>query len=133
MQLRRALIAFAVVFAVVALATAITAPSEEEDAPAPSGPTPRTSAPAAVNVAFRHPVRGEPPVRAVRRGAQAIVRVQAQVPGDVEILGLGLLQSVTPGTPAVFDLLASRTGRFEVRLVSVAGERTRLGVLEVNE
>jgi hypothetical protein len=132
-QLRRSLIAFAIVFAVVAMVAAITAPSEEEEAPAPSTPVPRTSTPAAVNVAFRHPVEDEPPVRPVRRGSHAIVRVQAQVAGDVEILGLGLLQPVTPGTPAVFDVLADRAGRFEVRLVSIAGERTRLGVLEVSE
>lgn len=133
MQLRRVLIAFALVFAAVALATVIAAPSDDEETTIPAAPGLRSSTPTAVTVAFRQPVEAEPPVRAVRRGAHTIVRVQAQVPGNVEIVGLGLLEPVTPGTPAVFDMLAGRAGRFEVRLVSVAGERTRLGVLEVNE
>ena len=133
MQLRRGLIAFAVVFAVVAFISALTAPSGDDEPAPPTGPAPRTSTPAAVELAFRHPVEEEPPVRSVRRGTHAIVRVQAQVAGDVEIAGLGLIEPVTPGTPAVFDLLASRAGRFEVRLISVAGERTLLGVIEVNE
>jgi hypothetical protein len=132
-QLRRTLLAFALVLAAVSLAAALSSPREEEESPPPSGPIPRATAPAAVNVGFRHPVAKEPPVRTVRNGAHVIVRVQAQVAGNAEIAGLGLLQSVAPGTPAVFDLLAARSGRFEVSLVSVAGERTRLGTLEVGD
>lgn len=120
-------------FAAVALISAIAAPSNDDGPAPPIGPQPRSTAPAAVQVAFRHPVEGAPPVRPVRLGSQAIVRVEARVAGQIELAGLGLIEPVTPGTPAVFDLLASRAGRFEVRLVSVAGERTRLGLLEVNE
>ena len=133
MQLRRGLIAFALVFAAVAFGAAISAPSEDEEPAGPSRPIPRTTAPAAVNVAFRHPAGGAPPVRAVRRGSHVVVRVEAQIAGDVELLGLGLTAAVTPGTPAVFDLLATRAGRYEVSLLSIAGERTRLGLLEVRE
>ena len=133
MQLRRGLIAFALVFAAVAIGVSISAPPAEEEARGPSLPVPRSTAPTAVSLAFRHPVEDAPPVRAVRRGSHVLIRVQAQVPGDVELRGLGLVAPVTPGTPAVFDVLASRTGRYEVSLLSVAGERTRLGQLEVND
>ncbi|HEX8645299.1 MAG TPA: hypothetical protein VF715_00255 [Thermoleophilaceae bacterium] len=133
MQLRRALIAFAVVFAAVAIGAAISAPSGDEAPAGPSRPIPRTTAPAAVNVAFRQPVEGQPPVRPVRLGAQVVIRVEARVAGDVEVRGLGLTAAATPGTAAVFDVLASRVGRYEVTLQPAAGERTRLGFLEVRE
>ena len=133
MQLRRGLIAFALVFAAVALGAAISAPPEDEEPAGPSLPVPRTSTPTAVDVAFRQPVEGAPPVRAVRRGAHVRIRVEAQVAGDVEVGGLGLTAAVTPGTPAIFDVLASRAGRFEVTLRPVASERTRLGLLEIND
>ena len=132
MQNRR-LIAFSMVIAALVFAAVVTTPEKKEAKPLPPRPAPRTSTPAAVTVAFRHPVGKKSPVRSVRRGAHALVRVEAGVAGNVEIPGLGLVQAVSPGTPAVLDVLATRTGRFEVSLVSVAAERTRLGVLEVNE
>ena len=134
-QLRRALIAFAAVLAVVTVISALAGPGDDTNTASlpPVAPAPRASAAPPVTVAFRHPPGRTAPVRPVRNGAHVVVRVQAQVAGNVEIGGLGLVQPVTPGTPAVFDLLASRSGRFEVSLVSVAGERSRLGVLDVTD
>ena len=131
MQVRRALIAFVVVFAVVSLIAAITAPREDDDSPATADPAPRAAPSPTVAVRFRHPVEGRPPVRLVRRGSQVAIRVEAGVAGDVEIPGLGLIQPVGPGTPAVFDVLATRAGRYDVSLRSVAAESTKLGTLEV--
>ena len=134
MHVRRALIAFVVVFVVVTAIAALTTPAERDDAPvAPTpAPAPRAAAPATVPVVFRHPVEATPPVREVRRGAHVVIRVEAGFAGDVEIAGLGLIQPVAPGTPAVFDVLPDRVGRFDVSLHSVAGERTKLGTLVVN-
>ena len=132
MQVRRALIAFVVVFAVVTLIAAITAPrDDDDDSPATADPAPRAAPSPAVAVRFRHPVEGAPPVRLVRRGSHVAIRVEAGVAGDVEIPGLGLIQPVAPGTPAVFDVLATRAGRYDVSLRSVAAERTKLGTLQV--
>lgn len=133
MQLRRALIAFVLVFVGVAAIASVSAPEEGGDAPATSGPRPRALAPDAVTVALRHPVEGPPPVRTVRGGAHVLLRVQAGAAGNVEIPGLGLIEPVAPGTPAVFDLLATRPGRYDVSLSSVAAERSKVGTLVVEE
>jgi hypothetical protein len=129
-QLRRALIAFAVVFALVTVIAVVSAPSDD-DSPATATPSPAPTRPTTVPVAFRHPVAGAPPVRPVRSGSHLVIRVEARVAGDIEIPGLGLIQSVAPGTPAVFDVLASRPGRYDVSLRSASGEQIRLGTLEV--
>jgi hypothetical protein len=57
--------------------------------------------------------------------------VSARVPGNVEVTGLGLLEAVSPGTPAVFDLLASRPGSYDVVLTTLDRERLVLGTLVV--
>ncbi|HEX8741767.1 MAG TPA: hypothetical protein VF712_01420 [Thermoleophilaceae bacterium] len=131
MQVRRAIVASVLVFAAVTLIAALAAPREPTgDLPA-SAQTDRRAPLQAVTVAFRHPVEAEPPVRTVRGGTHVVVRVQAAVAGDVELAGLGLIEPVAPGTPAELDVLATRSGRFDVNLRSVAGERTRLGTLAV--
>ena len=131
MQLRRTLIAFAVVLLAVSVGAAITAPRDEKEAPRSRGPVARNTAPGAQTLTLAHPVRGEPPVRRARVGAHVVLRVTAAVAGNVEIPGLGLLQAIAPGAPAVFDLLTRRPGRYDVTLVNVAGERTKLGTLAV--
>jgi hypothetical protein len=132
-QLRRTLLAFVLVLAAVSLGAALTAPREEEDdSEPPARPAPRTRTPGAVTVAFRQPVEGGPPVRDVRTGAHVVLRVSARTAGEVEVTGLGLNQSVTPAAPAVFDLLATRAGRYDVVLVPLTGpERIKLGTLVV--
>ena len=132
MQLRRALLAFALVLAAVSLGAALTAPREEaEEGARPRAPAPPTSTPGAVSIGLAHPVEGRPPVREVRTGAHVVLRVRARTDGNVEIPGLGLIEQVTPSAPAVFDLLATRPGRYEVVLAPLAGERIELGTLAV--
>ena len=131
MQVRRALIAFVLVFAGVTVIASIAGPRDEDDPPEPSLPEVRRSPLEGLTVAFRHPVEEAPPVRNVRGGTRVVVRVQAAIAGDVEIPGLGLSTPVAPGTPAVFDILAERPGRYDVVLRSIAGERTQLGSLAV--
>jgi hypothetical protein len=134
MQFRRGLIAFALVLAGVTAIASISPPPDENDGPDLSAaPRPKAVAPETVQVGFRHPVEAAPPQRAVRNGSHVIVRVEAGIAGNVEISGLGLIEPVAPGTPAVFDVLANRTGRYDVNLLSVAGERTEVGALVVED
>jgi hypothetical protein len=130
-QLRRALIAFAVVFVAVTAIAALSSPREEDREGVPASRPAPTGAPATIDVAFRHPVGGTPPARTVRRSAHVVVRVEAGTPGDVEIAGLGLIQPAAPGAPALFDLLPPRAGRFDVSLRAAGGERIPLGTLVV--
>jgi hypothetical protein len=130
-QLRRGLLLFALVLSAVSLGAALSAPREDRDEPAATTPAPRTSTPAAAAIALSQPAPEVPPERRVRTGAHVVLRVSARQPGNVEIPGLGLLQPVAPGTPAVFDLLATRPGRYDVQLVTLSSERTKLGTLLV--
>jgi hypothetical protein len=133
MQVRRALLAFVVVFAVVTLIAALSAPPETDDSPPAAATATTGPGPTTLSVQLRHPVEGVPPVRQVRGGSHLVVRVEAREAGDVEIAGLGLVQPVSPGTPAVFDVLANRPGRYAVSLRAVGGERIELGTLAVIE
>jgi hypothetical protein len=130
-QLRRGLLAFAIVLAAVSFGAALSAPDDEGEPATTTPQTARSASPQAVTTTLAQPVRGAPPVRRVRTGAHVILRVSAAAPGNVEIPSLGLLEPVAPRAPAVFDLLASRAGRFTVQHVSLTGEATRLGVLAV--
>jgi hypothetical protein len=132
-QLRRGLLAFAIVLAAVSFGAALSAPDDDGEPATTTPQTTRSASPAAVTATLAQPVRREPPVRRVRAGAHVVLRVSAAAPGNIEIPSLGLLQPAAPRTPAVFDLIASRAGRFTVQHVSLSGERTRLGVLAVGE
>ena len=123
---------FALVFSAVSLGAALSGPREEDEEPVTTRPVPRPRTPPPTQVALRQPAPEEAPVRRVATGAHVVVRVSAREPGNVEIAGLGLLQPVAPGTPAIFDLLASRPGRYDVELVALNGERTKLGTLVVS-
>ena len=131
MQLRRGLLAFAIVLLAVSFGAALLAP-EEEGEPATTTPqSAHSNTPAAVQTTLRQPAPDRPPVRRVDVNSQVVLTVSARVPGDVEIPGLGLLESVVPGAPARFDLLAARAGRYEVAHTTLSGERTVLGSLLV--
>jgi hypothetical protein len=121
---------FALVLSALSLGAALSAPPEEDDGPATTTER-RAPTPGPTQVELRQPAPEEPPVRRVRTGAHVVLRVSAREPGSVEIPGLGLIQPVGPGTPTLFDLLASRAGRFDVHLVAANGERTKLGSLLV--
>lgn len=134
MRLRRGLLILATFLLALSFGAAITAPDEDEGEPATTTPqTARSTNPAAVTVAFRHPLRGRPPERRVDVNAQVVVRVSTRSPGNVEIPFLGLIESVAPGTPAVFDLLATRAGSYDVEYVPLNGERVRIGKLVVGD
>ena len=131
MQLRRGLLLFALVLSAISLGAALSAPRDEGGESGELAPAPREPTPPAATIELRQPAPETPPVRQVRTGAHVVLRVSARQPGNVEIPGLGLLQPVSPGTPAVFDLLATRPGRYDVELVTLDAERSPLGALVV--
>ena len=131
MQLRRGLLVFALVLSALSLGAALApAPEEDDEEPATTAARPRAT-PGPARIELRQPAPETPPVRRVRAGAHVILRVSARQAGSVEIPALGLIQPVEPGTPALFDLIASRPGRYDVNLLSTGAESTRLGTLFV--
>ena len=137
MHLRRALLLFAIVLGLTALAAAATRPLDERrdrrpqnpPAAAPSAGPVREARPAA---RARFHAGGRPRSHRIEARRRALVTVRADAPGQVELVGLGLIATAEPLTPARFEVLTARTGRFDV-LYTPAGELAgrRLGVLVV--
>jgi hypothetical protein len=118
-HLRRALILFALVLGLTALAASIApAPRVRENtAVAPPAPLPApATVPAEVpTLAFSAPPpRRHPSTRKVVPGAHVVIEVTATRPGQARIPRLGRTGNITPATPARFDLLAPPPGRYDV-------------------
>ena len=126
MHLRRALLLFAIVLGLAALATAISRPARE------SGPRQRSPA---ITGAQEPPGRREdrsgaselklPGPRGTRSvvvhtGEAATLDVSVPEPGTVELVGLGLSSAAEPLTPARFDLLIEDPGVHAVRFTPAA-------------
>jgi hypothetical protein len=111
-EIRRALLLFAIVLGLAAVATSVSEPGKRKDekqaaTPAPSipkaAPQPSPSAP----VALRFDERDAKSVRrTLTAGRAATVTVKVGEPGQVTLEGLGLTSSADPLTPARFDVLA---------------------------
>ncbi len=141
MELRRALLLFAIVLGLAAIATSVSRSPDKNDsdkrestAPATGGSTPTTRPqPAAggpAEITFE-PAR-QPPIERLRTGRPATVTVKVQDPGEVELVGLGLSAAAEPLTPARFEVLTAREGRYEVRLMPASGDRSsKLGTLDI--
>ena len=130
MHLRRALLLFAIVLGLAALAASISQPRRDDEREArtrpaaPSGvptATPRRSVPDTVTITFR---AQRPSERELTEGRPAVVLVRARAAGQVEIPRLGLAASAGPVTPARFDVLARQPGRYEIRFTSSRGGRS---------
>jgi hypothetical protein len=134
-HLRRALLLFAVVLAVAALAATISAPrnseQREQAATQEASPPPRGALPPAE---LRLPTKAGADTAKLRAGTSALLSVAVGAPGLVEIPGLGLAEAAEPTTPATFDVLTRRTGRYEVRFTRAGSdEARRIGALIVSE
>jgi hypothetical protein len=128
-HLRRALLLFAIVLGMAALAASLSRPVERpeetrqdeprETGPATASPAPAPSAPSPLSLDASE--RGS-----VRLGAgeAATLEVSVDEAGSVEIPGLGLTASADDVTPARFDLLASEPGRYELLFTPAAGDGT---------
>ncbi|MGI9082043.1 MAG: hypothetical protein ACR2FZ_07180 [Thermoleophilaceae bacterium] len=129
MELRRALLLFAIVLALAAIVTSVSRPeraqrdesSEPARPPDPSArPGPLGDRPAAIPFSA-----AEPKARRLQAGRPATVSVKVPRPGEVELEGLGLSAPAEPLTPARFELLERRLGRYEVRFTPAAGGEAR--------
>ncbi|MBN1530234.1 MAG: hypothetical protein JW895_14335 [Thermoleophilaceae bacterium] len=117
MHLRRALLLFAVVLGLAALAAVLSQPSDdarEEPAVSTAAEPAVSGAPAEVRFDVSKPRK-----RTVLAGQAAEVYVTVDRPGQAVIPDLGLSANAEPLTPARFDVLVTRPGRYEVRFVPV--------------
>jgi hypothetical protein len=125
-HLRRALLLFAIVLGMAALAASLSRPVERDDrrqdepretGPATASPGPARSAPSplSLDASARDSVR-------LGAGEAATLEVSVDEAGTVEIPGLGLSASADAVTPARFDLLASEAGRYELLFTPAAGD-----------
>ena len=136
MHLRRALLLFAVVLGVAALLASLTGGERGADEPSEPattsvlpelGPAPAARGPEQL----RFTQGGKRERRKLDPGRAATVTVEVKKPGQVELAGLGLTATAEPLTPARFDVLTRRAGRYEVRFTPVSGESTLIGALRI--
>jgi hypothetical protein len=138
-ELRRALLLFALVLGLAAIVTSISQPRESGRHRKPSvtppeadAPTARPRPPLRSDGVVRFPRGRHPVVRALRAGEAAQVVVEVSQPGQVEIEGVGLSEPAEPETPARFDVLLAEPGRYEVAFTPAARvESRRIGTLVV--
>jgi hypothetical protein len=147
MDLRRALLLFAIVLGLAAIASSITRPSERDgdgtrtdrttattnDSGTQAAAAPKAGTAPVDPTTIRFPPGGKRQSRKLERGRPATVLVAVDVPGQVEIPSLGLTQPAEATTPARFDLLVSEAGshRIVLRPADSEARRTPIGTLKV--
>jgi hypothetical protein len=130
-HIRRALLLFAIVLGMAALAASLSRPPTEsgrttETTPAPE-PGPSTAEPAPADnpappVTFDAASRDRHRVPAQRA---ATLEVTVDVPGTVDIPDLGLSATADEHTPARFELFPTRPGDYAILFTPAAGDTSR--------
>lgn len=135
MKLRRALLLFAMVLGLAALASSLSRPDEDRDEPGPSeGPADRVREPGSGPATVRFAAGRRREVRRLEAGSAATVLVEVSDPGQVRIEGLGLTQPAEPLTPARFDVLLAQPGSSRVVAEPAGGgPREVVGTLVVRD
>ena len=134
-ELRRALLLFAIVLGLAAIATSVSRPPERREraqAPALSEPiaSPRPGSTALREIVFAPAAR--PSSRPLEAGTAATVVVEVPEAGQVEIEGLGLTGFADPLTPARFDVLTTQERSHRVRFRAAgSGEAQTVGTLDI--
>ena len=136
MELRRALLLFAIVLGIAAVVSSLARPPVREERGDRGEPSAGSAAPSRPTASAGPATRGAPEIRFVvggkrktetlKAGAAATVTVSVEEPGGVSIDGLGLNAHAAPLTPARFDVLSTRPGRYVVRFTAVPDARSRL-------
>jgi hypothetical protein len=129
-HLRRALLLFAIVLGLAAVAASVSRDRDgsgdraEQPAPPPStGSSPTVSPGPASEAGVELTFRAErSQTRRLEAGQPATLQVQVDEPGQVEIPELGLNGSADPLTPARFELLVPDPGRYEIDFTPAAGD-----------
>ena len=130
MHLRRALLLFALVLGLTALATAVAPTPQSQDNGTVEAPPPGPPLPSPTVVTFQAPAgHGRVPHRDVSSSANVIVRVESDEGGQASIPGLAQLGTVAVGSPAVFNLLDVNPGTYDVMFQPALGTPARVGRL----
>jgi hypothetical protein len=138
MHLRRALLLFAIVLGLAAVAASVSRPRNEgsERSAPPSAESERPPTVSAGPAPASQP-RSELDLdaaagdtRRLEAGQAATLLVSADEPGQVEIPEMGLSTTAEPLTPARFDIFASEPGRYSIYFTPASAEaRTPAGTL----
>lgn len=143
MELRRALLLFAIVLGLAAIVSSVANRPVREDRGAnepvrttpgttPSSPTATAQPAAGPNAEIRFAVGRPRKTETLEAGIAATVTASVEEPGEVSIDGLGLIAQADPLVPARFDVLSTRPGRYAVRFTAVPDSKSRLlGILQV--
>ena len=145
MHLRRALLLFAIVLGLAAVAASVSRTDRSRPAPAPAKPQSSTetarpgTAPSAPRPApdpgsrtLRFEQGGRPEVRKLAAGHAATVVVAVRSAGQAEIRGLEDSLDADPATPASFDVFRTQPGSFPVLFHPArGGGPERVGTLRV--
>ncbi len=134
MHLRRAILLFALVLGLTALAAAVSPRQNDPEpaiAPVPAAPAAPTQ-PRTLTFAPRE--SGLPRVKAAPTGQHVVLTVPSKEGGIVTIPLLGRTTTVSPDVPARFDLLAPPPGRYDVMFEpagssGLSAEPRRVGTL----
>jgi hypothetical protein len=146
-EIRRAILLFAVVLGVAAIVSSIARPPErggggdsggagsttpaKDGAPSASATGPGNRTPQPTTIEFRP--AAEPQTRKLEVGQPATVLVGVETPGQVDIPTLGLTDAGEPLTPALFEVLVGQPGSHAI-MVQPAGSETlpsKAGTLKV--
>ena len=141
MHLRRALLLFAIVLGLAAIAASVSRGRDTSEDPSRAPPIteaeqPPTAAvpatPAAVELTF---FAGDPVAQRIRAGQAATVYVEVEEPGQVAIPDLGMSAAAEPLTEARFDVLTRETGRHPILFEPAGADdaQVRVGTLVVVE
>jgi hypothetical protein len=143
-HLRRALLLFAIVLGLAALAASVSRPRDEGGGGEPLGPgappatetqrtptaTPGPESQAGPDAPITFAAGGADE-HSIAAGQSATVLVEVDDPGQVEIPELGLNDAATPVTPARFEVFAP-PGAYELRFTPAgASESSAAGTLTV--
>jgi hypothetical protein len=143
-HIRRALLLFAVVLGLAAVAASVSRQTEESDKPAdqqtapseaPKTPMaealPDSAAPSEskVELVFK---ADRDQTRRLDAGKAATVLVESEEPGLVDIPDLGVTAAAEPLTPAQFDVLVDQVGRYGIAFTPASGDTaSKAGTLVV--
>jgi hypothetical protein len=140
-HLRRALLLFAIVLGLAAVAASVSRTERGRPEPTPPPPErgPEMARPGRVKPApdpgtrtVRFSQGGRRKVRRLTTGRAATVLVDVKSAGQAELEGLSDTETADPATPASFDVYRTRPGRFPVVFHPAAGDRAQtLGTLKV--
>jgi hypothetical protein len=141
-HLRRALLLFAIVLGLAAVAASVsrTDRTRPSPPPPPSDTTADTAQPGTATTAGPDPGStvitfeqgGRRELRKLPVDSAATVLVRVVHPGEAELPGLASVRAAEPATPASFDVFGDRPGSFPVLFHPAAGGSTeRIGTLRL--